>query len=184
MEYFIQIGDVTTDTKPVRPTQELVQSWITEFLQEDNPYKTYLVGSYAEKTYGTYDGTLYDVDVVLVGTIEDEAKLRVLLNRAIEIGFSHNLMIDIWHNDKLMNLHKKEGIVQTRSYDKVYSKITIKGREFESTTTLWGGLGTSLPSGLFQYTYTDTNVARSWTKANDRIKSGKYKGVQIKIDKL
>jgi len=182
IQYYFKLGLVESNTKPSSPTLTNLMNWYTDFKTHSSSkdYVPYLVGSFAEKEFGSYDGRPYDVDVVLIGNIKDEASLKSLLEFSIERGFANDIMIDIWHNDKLMDLTKDVSITQTRSYGTYIGSITINGNNVTDTIQLWNGDGTELPSGLWQYVYSN-GQGRSWNKANGRLLDGKYKAIQKKI---
>lgn len=177
-----KLGVVETNSKPSRVTLDNVKKWYTDYSTHESAkdYTVYLVGSFAEKEFGNYDGNPYDLDVVLIGNIKDEVALKSLLEHAIRCGFDNDMMVDIWHNDKLMNLKKSEPIIQTRSYGTFIGTVEYNGIHRVNTIELWNGNGVELASGLFQYTFTDI-IPKSWIKANKRLTDGKYKGLQIKI---
>jgi hypothetical protein len=184
MEYYYKLGNIESTNRPDSdPTIERVLSWYTEWSQHEaeKDYTVYLVGSFAEKQWGSYDGRPYDVDVVLIGNIKDEVTLLSLLEYGIECGFRNNVMIDIWHNDNLMDLKIKKPFIQTRSYDTFLGTKTINGITNTTNIKLWNGDGVELPSGLFQYEYSVDNESRSWFKANKRLIDGDYMGIQKKI---
>jgi len=182
IEYKFTLGSVVGNMRPSSPTLENVKKWYIDFLTHpaSKDYTPYLVGSFAEKEFGVYDGKPYDVDIVLIGTIKDEVRLKSLLDFSIERGFANDVMIDIWHNDKLMDLTKDVIITQTRSYGTYIGAVTINNNTITDTINLWNGDGTELPSGLWQYTYSN-GQGRSWDKANKRLLDGKYKAIQKKL---
>jgi predicted nucleotidyltransferase len=186
IEYYFKIGNVESNTKPSSPTLENVKNWYNEFQthEAEKDYTIYLVGSFAEKEFGVYDGKPYDVDVVLLGNIKDETALLSLLEFGAECGFRNDVMIDIWHNNKLMDLSSKKPFIQTRSYDTFIGSVTANGSTNTNTIKLWNGDGVKLESGLYQYIYPEDNNSRSWKKANKRLVDGSYKGIQKKLNMI
>jgi len=183
IDYYFKLGELEFNTKPNSPTIEKVINWYNEWVLHpaSKDYTTYLVGSFAEMEFGVYDGRPYDVDIVLVGNIKDEVSLKSLLEYGIKCGFANDVMIDIWHNDKLIDLKTKKPFIQTRSYDTFIGSVTALGNTNTTNIPLWNGDGIELDSGLYQYVYDIDTESRSWNKANKRVLNGKYKEVQIDI---
>ena len=80
---------------------------------ESNVLQLYLVGAFCENYYLGTNRETWDVDLILRGDIQDYTELKDILNKSIEIGFKHNILIDIaWRNIlPNLNLFPQEKII-------------------------------------------------------------------------
>ena len=93
---FFQVtwGDVTTNTPYRRPTLESMTKWWLDFknIKGLQDYEIWLVGSFAEKTFGEYKGNPRDLDIVLLGDIVDEENLKYILQYIMKWSCSSSVL--------------------------------------------------------------------------------------------
>jgi hypothetical protein len=174
--FYCKAGDVETRTPWHRPTLEIVKEWFKEFSKTKGfeNYEVYLVGNFAEITFGGSTLDTWDVDVVLVADkIKDNSELKELMDSAIRIGFENRLLIDIYYNDSLLDFQSFKKLIQVRNYNRFYKK---RGEEIYDYNVR-GDKVKELQGGLYQITH--DKPSKSILKAYDRYKSGEYKGLQI-----
>ena len=98
-----------------RPSKESFESFLMDFkqLKGIQNYQVYLVGAFCENYYLGTDRETWDVDLILRGDIQDYTELKNILDQAIEIGFKHNILVDIsWRSDlPNLNLFSQEKII-------------------------------------------------------------------------
>lgn len=85
-------GDIETNQPWSRPNKEYLKNWFSEFKETPgfNKYRYYAGDSLlkVEKTW--------DVDIFVIGEIDDYKELKELLRQAKILGFKHKQLIDIF----------------------------------------------------------------------------------------
>lgn len=129
MKYQLQINNLVHHGVFKSPTIKLLNIWAKEWLGEYNTldYKTMLVGGTAEKLFGTSTNNTTDIDIILLNDIKDPEHLYNIQMGAIEIGFKHKLLIDIFHSTSLYNPNSYVPTVQTRCYSEIrYTNLNVE----------------------------------------------------------
>lgn len=179
MSYYTRIGDVSSRKKPKRASFERFSNWYNQFKQVENlnDYDVYLIGSFPEFYYGESTYKPYDIDIVLVGEIKDKTILKNILDTAARLGYENELIIDIFHNNKLANYNDFEVIYQTRSFNNFYVEFTFKKEKHITDYCL---NGKDIGCGLF--TRKVTIESKSIVKALHRVHSSDYSLGVIKFN--
>ena len=175
-EFYAQYGDISTTTPWKRPTLMSVTDWWKEFSFEVGleDYTVWLVGSFVERTLGVYNGFPNDLDVILMGDITSEKRLKHLMDRAVEIGFEKRVLIDIvWSSHIVAMMDDFEPYAYIRSSksfiksmkDDVYQKNFTADEEY------------TLSNGLTQYVWYEPSPA--YKKVQERKNLGLYAGVML-----
>jgi len=103
--FYYKRGDIEVTNPWERPNNINFESFLRDFkkIKGIEDYQVYLVGAFCENYYlGTQNET-WDVDLILIGEIKDHIKLKNILNKTMEIGFKHSLLIDIAWRSNLPN---------------------------------------------------------------------------------
>ena len=173
-EFYFSIGDIETDIPYRRPTLVSVTDWWKEFKYEVgvDEFDIWLVGSFMEKTLGVYNRPPNDLDVVFTGEIKDEARLKKLLDRAMEIGFDNKVLVDaFWSSDVLFPHNvpfKPYATIRNASgYIKTIGGELIQ-RHYKADEIF------PMSNGLFQYVWYDESP--TYKKVQQRRDSGEYVG--------
>ena len=173
-EFYFSIGDIETDIPYRRPTLVSVTDWWKEFKYEVgvDEFDIWLCGSFMEKTLGVYNRPPNDLDVVFTGEIQDEARLKKLLDRAMEIGFDNKVLIDaFWSSDVLFPHHNEFKPYATIRNASGYSKMVggeLVQRHYKADEHY------ALSNGLHQYVW--YNESPTYKKVQQRRDSGEYVG--------
>ena len=113
--FYYKRGDIEITDPWKRPSKESFESFLIDFqqLKGIQNYQVYLVGAFCENYYLGTQRETWDVDLILRGDIQDYTELKDILNKSIEIGFKHNILIDIaWRNIlPNLNLFPQEKII-------------------------------------------------------------------------
>ena len=105
---YYQKGDISTTTPWNRPTPLIFNQWLEEWSQIPGikEYKIFLVGAFCQNYFLNKNIETWDIDIILMGEIQDYSILKNILDKAVEIGFKHKLLIDIfWRNHLLLELN-------------------------------------------------------------------------------
>ena len=123
MKYQLQLNNLVYHGVFKSPTINLLNIWAKEWLGKYSilDYKVMLVGGTAEKLFGTSTNNTTDIDIVLLNDIKDPEHLYNIQMGAIELGFKHNVLIDIFHSTSLHNINNYIPTVQTRCYTEIRS---------------------------------------------------------------
>ena len=113
--FYYKRGDIEVTDPWERPNNINFESFLKDFkkIKGIENYQVYLVGAFCENYYLGTQRETWDVDLILIGEIKDYLKLKNILNRAMKIGFKHNILIDIaWRNIlPNLNLFPQEKII-------------------------------------------------------------------------
>ena len=113
--FYYKRGDIEVTDPWERPNNINFESFLKDFkkIKGIENYQVYLVGAFCENYYLGTQRETWDVDLILIGEIKDYLKLKNILNRAMKIGFKHNILIDIaWRNSlPNLNLFPQEKII-------------------------------------------------------------------------
>lgn len=181
MNFYCKIGDIETTTPWGRPSLELLELWYNEWKNTPglDKYEIYLVGNFAEITWGSSPLETWDVDVVLVSsTIDDNDEMKDIMNEAVRLGFKYFILIDIYHNNKLLDFKNFQPLKQTRGFQHFYKERN--GEVFNYYVQ--GDRVKELPGGLYEISH--PHPSKSINKAFDRYKRGEYKGVQMDLREI
>lgn len=177
-KFYTQAGDVSTLTEFYIPSSGRVEKWWSEFKNTPGleKYDAYFIGNFAEKVFGVSELGTSDVDVVLVGNIKGEfAELKNILDEAMRIGFENELLVDIFYNDKLLDIPKPQPLLMYRSYKTWYRRFADG-----SDQTYINEFAVPIEGGLFSII--KENTPNSCLKAKSRYDNGDYVGVQMNIN--
>lgn len=110
-KFYYRRGSIETVIPWKVPTIERFDAWFSEWIEKtkesNEEYSIFLGGSFAKpywkvKNEGVekYPIETWDVDIILIGP-KNLQKLKILLDEASQIGFNHELLIDISWDDML-----------------------------------------------------------------------------------
>jgi len=180
---YYKMGDVTTTNHLTSPNTKNINAWYKEWkpLLDASVFDAYIVGNVAEKIFGKSIIPTVDFDVALLGDIaEDYESLKVLMDEAVRIGFDNKFLVDIFHNDALLDIQNFKPIVQIRQFNHFKrsnadgsnkKEYKVEGKDLEE---IYGG--------MVKATYTNTDIIPvSCYKARARFKDGDYIGIQINV---
>jgi hypothetical protein len=176
MDFYCKVGDIETNTPWLRPNLDTVKIWFADLLRTPGieNYDIWLVGNFAEITFGESNLDTWDVDVVITcDKLKDYSELKMVMDDCIRLGFKHRLLIDVFYNDNLLDLKSFKKIKQIRNFKTFYKKRPYDEYKYE----VKGDKVKALPHGLYEITH-DTK-SKSVIKAYERIQSGEYKGLQL-----
>lgn len=175
LDFYAELGDVSTIIPWKRPTLMTVTDWWKEFSFEVGveEFDIWLVGSFMEKTLGVYQGYPNDLDVVLTGDIPSYSTLKKVLDKGIKIGFEKRLMVDMFWCSDVLHPHREK--FQPFSIIRA-GKSFLKTQSGETTITQFtSDEEYELPNGLTQFVYYHpTNMMK---KVQERKDLGEYVGV-------
>ena len=162
----------------LNPTPDILRKWWYEFSQICGDYDVYLVGSLAEKMFGTYTGKVHDLDIVLTGEVKDLDELKRILRDAVYLGFKRDILCDIKYQSPFIKpvdefqpfVIIKPGSTFVKMVGNVLTQRHLVNTEY-----------TQLKNGLFQQHY--THRPKYDDKVQWRIKRGEYQGVVKKLKK-
>jgi hypothetical protein len=180
-KFYCKAGDIETTIPWHRPKLETVKEWFKEFSTSSGleHYEIYLVGNFAEITFGGAPLTTWDVDVVLVAdNIRDNSELKAIMDNAIKLGFENKLLIDIYYNDALLDFNNFKKLIQVRNYNRFYKERGSEVFDYH----VKGDKVKALQGGLYQITH--DKPSKSIIKAYDRVQAGEYRGLQINARKV
>lgn len=105
--FYYKRGDIEVTNPWERPNNINFESFLKDFkkIKGIEDYQVYLVGAFCENYYLNTQRETWDVDLILIGEIKNHLKLKNILNKAMEIGFKYNLLIDIAWRSNLPNLN-------------------------------------------------------------------------------
>ena len=180
-DFWASIGGAET-YKPFRkPSMLRLADWWKEFsLHPDiDEFDVYLFGGFAEQKFGIYTNPTWDVDIALLGDINEfkYKPLKRLLDDGINMGFENQLNIDMFWISDITAAYREDF--------KPYSYIR-NGRTFimhrygeVMQKNFSGDEEYTLPEGLTQYVWYEPNYAHQ--KVQGRINSGNYFGITIDL---
>ena len=164
MNFEYTIGDIKTTTPWSRPNKDLLYNWYKEFKKIpgiDN-YE-FWAGSALFNVEDTWD-----VDIVILGEVQDYNELKNILDTSIDLGFKNKQLIDIFHSNGLWY------------FDDVYKPVT-KIRNWKYWTKYVNGNlikyktinnSEELIPGLFKKTY--NTPPNSYLYGKDKFEKGEY----------
>jgi hypothetical protein len=105
--FYYKRGDIEVINPWERPSAISFESFLKDFKQIEGiqNYQIYVVGAFCENYYLGTQRETWDVDLILIGNVINYIELKNILNQSIEIGFRHNILIDIVWRDSLPNLN-------------------------------------------------------------------------------
>ena len=167
---------ISTNIPWYRPDLDSVKEWYKELSSkvDMSSYDVRLIGAVAEGVQ------TWDVDIILMGDVNNHFELKNILDIAHILGFQHSLLIDIfWTNvylPEFIKLNKDWSNCKRIRNHKVFKK-NINGREEIYDFTL-GYEYTELIPGLYEYKGLSENSIQKTTKRlNDNI----YKGIYTEL---
>ena len=97
-KFYYSIGEIKTHEPWLCPPPiENVNAWISDFKNLNlEEYQVYIGGKYCIDWKNTSD-----VDICLTGPIFNYKRLYKIFKMGMELGFKHNILIDIKHYDNL-----------------------------------------------------------------------------------
>jgi hypothetical protein len=179
MGFYCKIGDVETTIPWLRPNLETLKKWYEEFSKVPgiSNYDIYVLGNFAEKTWGTSTLDTWDCDITLNGDIKDNYELKFIMDEAVRIGFNNRIFLDVWHNSELFSFEGFSPLTQTRAFNTFY-----KERDGEVISDYTIEHLEPQPGGLFSaYLESPTN---SIIKALNRYSEGIYQGIQKPLEDI
>jgi len=173
-------GDVTTNTPYRRPTLESMTKWWLDFknIKGLQDYEIWLVGSFAEKTFGEYKGNPRDLDIVILGDIVDEENLKYILHHGVKMGFENRLLVDITWQTQLVHYYKWESHCKVK-IGKTFTKILgdrVHVHEHRADEEQ------RLKSGLWAFCYEEP--PNNYFKSYNRYENNQYEGIQINVREM
>ena len=158
-----RVGDLYTNKRWDRPNKTYLQNWYKEVsrLPGFEDYQ-YWVGQ------SLFNVTTWDVDIVMVGEIEDYNILKNILTTSKSLGFEHLQLIDIFHSDQLWDFSKPfKPFTKIRSWDyyiKTVNGIVELECKIENSEEI-------IP-GLFKKVYNEPPSGWNWGK--QKFEEGAY----------
>ena len=177
IDFYAQMGDVSTTIPWKRPTMISVSDWWKEFSFEVGleDYQVWLCGSFMERTLGVYNGFPNDFDVVLTGEVKDEKRLKHLMDTAMIIGFEKKLLVDIfWSSDVLFPHHEEFKPYATIRNGQTFIK-KMSNQVYQ--TNFNADEVYPLSNGLTQFVYYNPSI--TYKKVQERKNLGLYAGVIV-----
>jgi hypothetical protein len=170
--FYYKRGDIEVTDPWKRPSKESFESFLIDFqqLKGIQNYQVYLVGAFCENYYLGTNRETWDVDLILRGDIQDYTELKDILNKSIEIGFKHNILIDIaWRNIlPNLNLLSQEKII-------TYTDVIQYTLETEWKQSVEGEIKEIL-SGLY---YVKFNPIKAYNKFISKNYTLNYKKIEF-----
>jgi len=176
-EFYAQYGDVTTTTPWKRPTMMNVSDWWKEFSFEVGveDFDFWMVGSFAEKTFGVYNGFPNDFDVVVTGDISSTKKLKRVMDTAVRIGFDKQILVDIMWTSHITNVYNVPftpyAIVRNTNMFLKSMNGDITQQHFSADEVY------PMDDGLYQLMWYEPS--KVWHKVQRRMELGQYAGVVV-----
>jgi hypothetical protein len=176
-DFHASIGDVETYTPWRRPNMLRLADWWKEwgYLPAVADYEVYLAGAVAEQKWGIYTGLTWDVDIILVGEVNNTKELKYLMDEGYRIGWNNHICMDmIWSSDLFCCINQE---FKPYSWIRNGSKFT-KNRFGEITQHYYSEYACetyTLDDGLFQYVYYEPPL--TYKKVQRRIEFGEYLGI-------
>lgn len=174
-------GTAITRTPWLQPNLIRLGQWWSDMLlhPQIDDYEFYVVGNFAEKIFGISQIPTWDVDVVVIGDIANTKQFKYLLNDAVQLGFNHQLFVDIaWMNDLWDITEWRGNVTKIRPgitmYKKMHGRETTQTFQYDSEITL----DEDLVMGVYE------NPPASWQKAHQRYLDGHYLGVFENLKKM
>lgn len=161
--FYYQKGDISTTTPWDKPSPLAFNQWLEEWFQIPgiNNYKTFLVGAFCQNYFLNKNIDTWDIDIILIGKIQDYFELKNILDKAVEIGFKYNLLIDVFWRNKLpeVNLFSQEKVI-------TYTSVTKQSPNDTWNQPVYGDIIELIP-GLYQ-------VKHDYKKAYNKFISKNY----------
>ena len=113
MSFIYTAGDVQTSQPWGRPNKFLIKRWYEDYSKHfKDDYKMYIGGGVTQNI------KTWDVDICLLGKINDYSKLKELLDIGMNLGFFHLLLVDIFWCDRIYDISKDfEPFTKIRSWE-------------------------------------------------------------------
>lgn len=171
--FYCKIGDISTSIAWYSPTKQRLENWYKEWIQLEGAqdFDLYFVGNSAEGIYGNSDTITWDVDLVLIGKVKDYKILKNLLKQSILIGWSHYMLIDMTHNNKLFSQLNNTPLKQIKYSRNFYKETNEKIIKYIDTADKVN----PLPEGLEEIIHNTPPGYNKWIKNQ---KENIYLGVE------
>jgi hypothetical protein len=170
--FYYKKGDISTIIPWNRPTPLIFNQWLEEWSQIPGveEYKVFLTGAFCQEYFLNKNIETWDVDMILIGEIQDYSILKNILDKAVEIGFRHKLLIDIFWRDKLpkVSLFSQKKVI-------TYTSILKQSPNDSWEEHVYGEIKELIP-GLFQV---DHNSERAYKKFITKKYTLPYKELEL-----
>jgi hypothetical protein len=161
--FYYQKGDISTTIPWDQPSPLAFNQWLEEWSQTSGvkEYEVFLVGAFCQTYFLNKDISTWDIDITLMGKIQDYSMLKNILDKAVGIGFKHKLLIDIFWRDHLpkVNLLSQKKVI-------TYTSILKQSPNDSWKEPVYGEI-TELIPGLYE-------VNHSSEKAYNKFKTKNY----------
>lgn len=177
IEFYAQIGDVSTDIPWKRPTLVSFSKWWEKFSKVEGleDFEVHLCGSFCEKLFGVYNSFPNDCDIVLTNPINDYKKLKFIMDSAVQIGFDNQILIDVtWYSD--LYAHQRTPFKPYGYIRNGKTFIKTMGKRVEQINFNADEVQT-LPNGLTHYTW--YKPSHTYKKVQQRKDLGVYVGTMV-----
>lgn len=173
--FFAQWGDVKTYSPWRTVTLESAKDWWKQFkgVSGVENFDVYVGGSFAENTFGNSKLPPKDLDIILIGEVDDLESLKYILSAGVQIGWYNKIMVDICWANRIHNKDVWEPLAKIRP-GKVFTKIM---GDRASTYEYPSDEEHRLEHGLWQQNYYEP--PSSYFKWITRIEDGHYQGLQL-----
>ena len=170
--FYYKRGDIEVTDPWGRPNNINFESFLKDFkkIKGIEDYQVYLVGAFCENYYLNTQRETWDVDLILIGKIKNHLELKNILNKAMEIGFKYNLLIDIAWRSNLpnLNLFSQEKVI-------TYTNAIQHTLETEWSQVVEGEIK-ELLSGLY---YVKFNPDKAYNKFINKKYTLPYKKLEL-----
>ena len=170
--FYYKKGDISTTIPWNRPTPLIFNQWLEEWSQIPGvrEYKVFLTGAFCQNYFLNQNIETWDIDMILIGEIQDYSILKNILDSAIEIGFRYKLLIDIFWRDELpkVNLFSQKKVI-------TYTSILKQSPNDSWEEPVYGEI-TELIPGLFQV---DHSSERAYNKFITKKYTLPYKELEL-----
>ena len=161
--FYYQKGDISTTISWNEPSPLAFNQWLEEWSQTSGvkEYEVFLVGAFCQTYFLNKDISTWDIDITLMGKIQDYSMLKNILDKAVGIGFKHKLLIDIFWRDHLpkVNLLSQKKVI-------TYTSILKQSLNHNWEEPVYGEI-TELIPGLYE-------VNHSSERAYNKFKTKNY----------
>lgn len=170
--FYYQKGDISTTIPWNRPTPLIFNQWLEEWSQIPGvkEYKVFLTGAFCQNYFLNENIETWDVDMILIGELQYYSILKNILDKAVEIGFKHKILIDIFWRDKLpeVNVFSQKKVI-------TYTSIIKQSPDDSWEEPVYGDI-TELIPGLFQV---DHSSERAYNKFITKKYTLSYKELNL-----
>ena len=162
MSFLFTAGDIETNVPWGRPHEYLIKKWYEDYSKYfKDEYEMYIGGGVSQGT------KTWDVDICLLGEIEDYDRLKDLLDTGMRLGFENLMLVDMFWCDRIYNISQPfEPFVKIRSWMNC-KKVRDGDVEIDYTP-----LAEEIDGGLWKSTYTEP--PHNFIYSQKMFKEGKY----------